>query len=259
MKNFLLFSTLFASLLFIVNCSKNSTSTAGGTGTATTTSVCGPGYSFVNGQCVNPYGQSAGAQDFALGFWADNHTGLTSINITNINLMKQLFKLGMGVCDLASNNYGLANCDAYISGQTDVVMQLPSNFVVAAGNTTNALITIFAYPKNNPYFNYQASFGSWWQVLGGIVGVYIPDTNYYSGAYRNPLQILTNVSMTNNNQGFSASGYGDAWTGYNQTLVTVEVLNGNQNSTTFNYSLKIGGVEAARGTMKRCNYTNCGI
>ena len=259
MKNLLLFSTLFASLFFIVNCSKNSSSTAGATATATANGVCPSGYSFVNGQCLNGNGQSGGAQDFALGFWADNHTGLTSINITNINLMKQLFKLGMGVCDLASNNYGLANCDSYIQGQTDVIMQLPSNFVVAAGNTTTALITVFAYPKNNPYFNYQASFGSWWQVLGGLVGVYIPDTNYYSGAYRNPLQIQTNVSMTNNNQGFSASGYGDAWTGYNQTLVTVEVLTGTQNSASFNYSLKIGGVEAARGTMKRCQLTNCGI
>jgi hypothetical protein len=257
MKNFLLFSTLFSALFFVVNCSPKANSTAG-TANATINSACPAGQYYSNGQCYNGDGSTGSAFNFSLGFWADNYSGYTSLQITNVNLMKQLYKLGMGVCDLASNNYGLANCDAYIQGQTDIILQFPSNFSVSTGGTTAALVTVFARPAYNPYFNYQAS-GSWWSVVGSVFGVYIPDTKYYSGAYRNPLQIQTNVSSINNNSGFSVSGYGDAWTGYNQTLITIDVANGNENSSYADFILKIGGQEAARGRMSKCQTINCGI
>ncbi|MGZ3725735.1 MAG: hypothetical protein ACXWQQ_08035 [Pseudobdellovibrio sp.] len=262
MKNLLLITSLFASLFFIVNCSPNKSST-GSVGTATAQSACPAGYSYVNGQCYYGTSSTSANYNYSLGFYADNHTNYgSSIQITNVALMKQLFKLGMGVCDLASNNYGLANCDAYIQGQLDIVVQFPADFNVTTSTSESALVTIFAYPAYNAYYNYQASFGSWWQVLGGIAGIYIPDTNYYSGAYRNPLQIQMQASPINSNQGFSATGYGDAWTGFNQTLVTVEVTSGNPgNSSTsyFNYNLKIGGQTAATGRMIRCQTMNCGI
>jgi hypothetical protein len=119
---------------------------------------------------------------------------------------------------------------------------------------------VFARPRQNQHYNYQASFGSWWQVAGSFFGIYIPDNKYYSGAYRNPLQVPMGVSAANNNQGFQASGYGDAWTGYSRTLLTVEVLNGNiSTSQTLDFKLKIGGQEAAIGRMSRCQTANCGI
>lgn len=259
MKNFLLYSTLFASLLFVVNCAPNKSASNSNNGIATANGACQAGYYYSNGQCYYGSGSTAANYSMGNGFWADNHTGLTSLQVTNPTLMKQLYKLGMGVCDRGSNNYGQANCDYYIQGQTDIVIQFPTD---GAASPSSALVTIFAYPRYNATFNYQASTGPWWATLGNALlgGNYIPDPKYYSGAYRNPLQIQMSASPTNNNAGFQASGYGDAWSGYNQTLVTIEVLSGNVNSSsTLNYNLKIGGTTVATGRMNRCQTLNCGI
>lgn len=263
MKRLLLFSTLFASLAFLVNCSNKSSNSAG-TANAYTNGACPAGYYYSNGQCYGGNGATNPFYNYSLGFYADNYSSVGSyFQVTNttsgIKAMKDLLKYGMGVCDLASNNYGLANCDAYIQGWFDVIIQLPSDFNVSNGGTASALVTIAARPQQNPYYNYQASFGSWWQVAGALFGVYIPDTNYYSGAYRNPLQIQAGVSPINNNAGFSINGYGDAWTGYANTIVTVEVENGNQSSNYVDFKLKVGGQEAARGRMAKCQTPNCGI
>jgi hypothetical protein len=260
MKNLLLLSTLFASLFFIINCSPNRSSNGNVGAIATTNGACPAGYWYSNGQCYNGSGQLPSQFGYNNGFYADNYSGYSSLQITNPTLMKQFFKLGMGVCDLASNNYGVANCDYYVTGQTDLIIQFPNN--VASGSTVpaEALVTVFARPRQNQHYNYQASFGSWWQVAGSFFGIYIPDNKYYSGAYRNPLQVPMGVSAANNNQGFQASGYGDAWTGYSRTLLTVEVLNGNiSTSQTLDFKLKIGGQEAAIGRMSRCQTANCGI
>lgn len=256
MKNLLLIAGLFASLFVIVNCAPNK-SNQNNPANASAFGACPAGYYYSNGQCYTGNGTSTPAgYNYNNGFYADNYSGFASLQITNVNLMKQLYKLGMGVCDRATNTYGQANCDYYIQGQTDIILQFPTS---GSAVPESALVTIFAKPKYNPYYNYQASFGSWLQVAGAFFGIYIPDTNYYSGAYRNPLQIQMASSAINNNQGFSASGYGDAWTGYNNTLVTIEVLNGNVNSQYLDYSLKIGGQEAAKGRMSRCQTFNCGI
>lgn len=259
MKNLLLLSTLFASLLFVINCSPNRSSNGNVGAIATTNGACPAGYWYSNGQCFNGNGQTPSNYSYNIGYYADNYSGYSQLQIVNPDLMKQLYKLGMGVCDRASNNYGLANCDYYVTGQTDIIIQFPSTYTASNAVPTEALVTVFARPRNNPYYQYQASFGSWWQVAGSFFGIYIPDTNYYSGAYRNPLQVPMAVSATNNNQGFQASGYGDSWTGYSQTIVTVEVLNGNLSSNTLNFNLKIGGQTAATGRMSRCQTPNCGI
>lgn len=258
MKNFILLSTLFASLFFVVNCSNKSNNTAG-TANATANSACPAGYYYSAGQCSNGNGQAGAGYNYSLGFYSDNYSGYSSFQITNVTLMKDLLKLGMGVCDRASHTYGAANCDYYIQGWWDVIIQLPQDFNVANGGTTSALVTVAVRPQQNQYYSYQASFGSWWQVAGAVLGVYIPDTNYYSGAYRNPLQIQTNLSGINNNAGFSLTGDGAAWTGYEHTLITIEVANGNANSQYVDYILKIGGQPAARGRMAKCQQMNCGI
>lgn len=259
MKNFLLLSTLFASLFFIVNCSNKSSTNTAGTANATANGACPAGYYYSNGQCHNGDGTTNSSFNYNVGFYANNfgYGGNNTFTVTNITLMKQLFKLGMGVCDRASNNIGQANCDTWVTGQTEIIVQMPQGF--ASNSNSSAIVTIFAQPRINNGFNYTGSSGPWWQVLAGAAGIYLPDPKYYSGAYRNPLQIQSQLSLINNNQGFSVSGYGDAWTGYYQTVVTVEVTNGNENSSYADYILKVGGTEAARGRMARCQLQNCGI
>lgn len=257
MKNFLLLSTLFASLFVVVNCAPNRSANSTGN-QATAAGACPSGTYYSNGQCFNSDGSINGASyNYSVGYYADNYSGFSSLQITNPNLMKQLYKYGMGVCDRGSNNYGQANCDYYITGQTDIIVQFPND---GQAVPSNALITIFARPRYNQYFNYQASAGPWWATLiSGVTGVYIPDPKYYSGAWRNPLQIQAGAAAINNNNGFQVSGYGDAWTGYNSTLLTIEVTSGNLNSSSLNYVLKVGGQQVAVGRMSRCQNVNCGI
>jgi hypothetical protein len=232
-----------------VNASANSTTTNG---------ACPAGYWYSNGQCYGSNNTIMPANyNFSNGFYADNYSGTSTITVTNTTKMKEFFKLGMGVCDRAANNYGQANCDYYVQGQMDIILQFPSYM------NGYAVATIIARPASNPYYNYQAQFPNGWGLLGIAVGyftgVYIPDTTYYTGAYRDPLQLQMAVSPINNNAGFQATGYGDYWTGLNQTLISIKVDNGNVNSTNFNYKFMVSGQEAAKGSMVRCQTMNCGL
>lgn len=261
MKNILLTSTLLASLLLTgCNPGNQTTGNVGATATATTNSACPAGSWYQNGQCYNANGVVSSAFSFSNGFFADNYSGYSSLSMVNISKMKELFKLGMGICDRGEKNYqniGSANCDYFTSGYVDMILQFPPQM------NGNALITIIAQPKVNPYYNVSGQLPSGWGLLGialgWATGYTIPDPTYYQGATRNPLQIQAAVSLINDSAGFVAQGYGDAWTGLNQTLVTVEVASGSANSTSLNYTLKIGGVAAATGTMARCQYQNCGL
>lgn len=256
MKNLILATSLLASLLF-VGCGPQNQTTGNVNATVTSNGACPAGYWYTNGQCYNGTSSIPSNFNYNTGYYADNWSGTTSLQVTNNQKMKDLYKLGMGVCDRAANTYGQASCDYYITGYTDLIVQFPNQL------NGNALVTIIARPRQNPYFNYQAQLPNGWGLLGTAIGmftgIYIPDPTYYQGAYRNPLQVQMAVSPINNSQGFSASGYGDAWTGLNQTLITIEVQNGNTNSTNLNYVLKIGGVAAAQGVMTRCQYQNCGL
>lgn len=256
----LLTSTLFASLLFVGACSPENQSNGNVGATATTNSACPAGYWYSNGQCFNGTNTTNSAFNFSSGYYADNYSNTSTLTMVNTTKMTELFKLGMGICDRGEKNYqniGSANCSYYISGYVDIILQFPPQM------NGNALITIIAKPKTNPYYNYSGQLPSGWGLLGialgYVTGYTIPDPSYYQGATRNPLQIQAAVSQINNSTGFAAQGYGDAWTGLNQTLVTIEVASGSANSTTLNYTLKIGGVAAATGSMSRCQYQNCGL
>ncbi|AGH96335.1 hypothetical protein [Pseudobdellovibrio exovorus] len=256
MKKLFWASTLLAGLL-LTGCGPNTKTTGNVGATATSNSICPVGYWYSNGQCYNG-NNATGAGDFLNnGMYSDNYSNTTTLRITNIEAMKKLFKQGMGVCDRAANNYGQANCEAYIQGYTDIILLLPST------TSGTALATIIARPKQDPYFNFYGQLpngrGLLGLALGWITGIYIPDYSYYQGAYRNPLQIQMAVSPINQNQGFQATGYGDAWTGLNQTMVTLQVANGSVNSTNVSYTLFIGNTAAAQGTMKRCQAANCGL
>ncbi len=269
MKKVLLTSSLLASLLF-VGCSPENQTNGNVGATATTNSACPAGSWYQNGQCYNSNGTSNSTFNFNNGYYADNYSGTSSLALVNGDKLKELFKLGMGICDRGAKNYqnlGSANCSYYVSGtapsQTlvafmDIILQFPQQL------NGNALITIIAKPKVSPYgVTYSGQLPSGWGLLGialgYVTGYTLPDPTYYQGAMRNPLQIQAAVSPINNSTGFVAQGYGDAWTGLNQTLVTVEIGTGSANSTSLNYVLKIGGAPAATGVMSRCQYQNCGL
>lgn len=259
MKTLLRAFTLLASLFFL-GCDQGSQSNGNVGAVATANGACPAGYWYSNGQCSNGSNTINSTFNFSNGYFADNYSGYSSFTMTNVTKMKELFKLGMGVCDRGDKNYqnvGSANCDYYVAGYIDVILQFPPQL------NGNALITIIAKPKVNPYVNYSGQLPSGWGLLGialgYVTGYSFPDPSYYQGPYRNPLQIQAALSPINNSAGFVAQGYGDAWTGLNQSLVTIEVASGSANSTTLNYVFKIGGVTAANGTMARCQYQNCGL
>lgn len=224
------------------------------------TTACGAGYTYYNNGCypINGNGQVVNPNYvYTNGFYADNYSGTSRIQVVNGGAMREFFKLGMGVCDRAASNYGLASCDSYIGGYMDMIIQFPSQ----ANN--NLLATFIAKPRYNPYFNYQAQFPSGWGLLGlatGMVtGVYLPDPKTYTGAYRNPLQLEMAVSLINNSQGFEARGYGDYWTGLNRTVIAIQVPQGKVENQSFNFNFLVKGQVAAQGTMSKCRTLNCGL
>lgn len=255
MKSSSLISTLLIGLLF-AGCDPGNRTNGSVGAIATTNGACPVGSWYSNGQCYNGTGTTNSAFNFGNGHYADNYSGTTRLKIVNATKMTEFYKLGMGVCDRAHKNIGQANCSYYLSGYTDIILQFPTQ--------TNdvALLTVIARPRTSSV-NYSGQIPSGWGLLGIALGYttghFLPDPSYYQGAYRNPLQIQMAVSPINNSTGFSAQGYGDAWTGLNQTLVTIEVANGNKNSVNLNYAFKIGGVTAAQGTMTQCRVVNCGL
>jgi|GEM_PF-4388610 len=263
MKSLLLLTAGVFTSLLLVGCDPGNRTNGNVGAIATANGACPAGYWYSNGQCSNGNSTINSAFNFSNGFYADNYSGTTRLNIVNSTKMREFFKLGMGICDRAEKNYqniGSANCSYYLSGYTAIVLQFPPQL------NGSALVTVIAEPKTNPYVNYTGQLPSVANMLGMIVGYatgysvpYIPDTSYYQGAYRNPLQIQMTTSAINNSAGFITQGYGDAWTGLNQTVVAIEVTNGSANSTNLNYSFKVGGVIAATGTMTRCQTQNCGL
>lgn len=265
MKKLMLASSIIASVLFAGCPPSNRTDGTVGA-TATTNGACPAGYWYSsNGLCTNGVTTISSAFSYNTGFYADNYSGGSArLSIVNQDAMKQFLKYAMGVCDRGQYDYqnlGTADCSYFINGYTDIIIQFPPQL------TGNALLTVIARPRTNPFINYSGQLPSIWGMLGLAIGyttgIYVPDfSTTYQGPYRNPLQIQMNVSPINNNAGFLAQGYGDPYYGSyppEQMVVGVEVANGNANSTTMNYSFKVKGVTAATGVLARCQFQNCGL
>ena len=222
--------------------------------------ACPVGQYYSNGRCYGGTGVVGNSQiNFNKGFYADNYSGTTRITVVNSLKMKDLFKFGMGVCDRAGGNIGQANCDSYLAGSLDIVIQFPQG---GAANTMMA--TFIARPKYNANYNYTGQYptsteGIFGAILGVTTGIWLPDPQYYTGAYRNPLQLQMVVSAINNSAGFEARGYGDYWTGLNTTVLAIQVPQGKVEDNTFNFNLNVQGTAAAQGTMSRCQLLNCGL
>lgn len=255
MKNLIWASSFLASVMLLSCAGKNNDQPV----PQPTAAVCPVGQYYSNGNCFsqNGFGGPA-AFNLNRGFYADNYSGTSRITVVNAQKMKDLFKFGMGVCDRAANNYGQSNCDSYLTGSFDIIIQFPQS------GTANAMVATFiARPKVNPYFNYQAQIPSGWGLVGAALGmttgIWLPDPNYYTGAQRNPLQVQMIVSQINNSAGFEARGYGDYWTGLNTTVLAIQVPQGKVEDNNFNFNLLVQGTAAAQGVMARCQTLNCGL
>ncbi len=221
--------------------------------------VCAVGQYYSNGACYsqNGYVGNAGV-NLNRGFYADNYSGTSRITVVNATKMKDLFKFGMGVCDRAAYNYGQSNCDSYLTGSLDIIIQFSQT-----GIANSLIATFISQPKVNQYYNYQAQLPSGWGLVGAAIGyttgLWLPDPNYYTGAQRNPLQVQMTVSQINNSAGFEARGYGDYWTGLNTTVLAIQVPQGKAEDANLNFNFQVSGVTAAQGIMSRCQTPNCGL
>ncbi len=257
MKNLAwIFGLLLIGMIYIVGCGSNKAENV-----TPVSAACPIGSYYSGGNCYGATGvPQQAAFAYNTGFYADNYSGTSRITVTNASKMKELFKFGMGVCDRGDRNYqniGQSNCDAYINGSLDIVIQF------APGDTNNMLATFIAKPKVNQGFNFSGQLPSGWGLLGAALGyttgVWLPDPSYYQGAYRNPLQLQMVVSAINNSAGFESRGYGDYWTGLNRTLFAIQVPQGKAEDFTFNFNFLIGGTTAAQGVMRRCQTLNCSL
>jgi len=247
---------LAVATLVLSSCGKNNTSN---TDNPQANQACAAGYFYTNNMCYPLGGGNPQAAGFTYGngFYADNYSNTSVLRIVNAVQMKEFFKQAMGVCDRAALNYGQAACDAYVAGQMDIIIQFPNS------KNSSLLATFIAQPKYNPYANYQATLPSGWGLLGlalgATTGIYLPDPKQYNGAYRNPLQLEMAVSAINNSTGFEARGYGDYWTGYNRTLLALQVPQGKIEDSSLNFNFQILGQTAAQGTFTRCRTQNCNL
>ena len=222
--------------------------------------TCPVGTTYYNGACYTGNGgyvQPSGVS-YQNGFYADTYSGTSQLQIVNGAKMQEFFQYGMGVCNRAGGaSGGYYGCDAYVGGSMDMIIQFPPS----GGNSL--LATFVAQPRVNPYFNYGYQLPSGWGALGmalGLVtGVYLPDPKQYNGVYRNPLQLQLAVSLINNSVGFSANGYGDAWSGLNRTKITIEVPQGKMQDNQLPFIFKVGDQAAAQGSFTRCQRANCGL
>lgn len=257
MKNLVwIFGILVIGMIYLAGCGSNKNENQ-----IPPTAACPMGTYYSNGQCFGATGVPQSASfAYTYGFWADNYSGMTRLNFTNSAKMKEFFKHGMGVCDRGSHNYqniGQANCDYYLSGSMDIIIQF------STANSANMLATFIAKPRVNNGWNYSGQLPSGWGLLGAALGyatgIYLPDPSYYQGTYKPVLQLQMAVSNINNSAGFEARGYGDYMSALNRTMMAIQVPNGKLESQSFNFNFIIGGVTAAQGVMSRCQTNNCSL
>jgi hypothetical protein len=78
-----------------------------------------------------------------------------------------------------------------------------------------------------------------------------------AGAYLPRLPLNMNVSVTNNYQGFEASGYGDIRTKANRSLIQVQIPQGKMEDATFPYRVAYRGQVILTGQFVRCGTADC--
>lgn len=275
MKHYLYLALGSLILAGLVACGKSSTDNT------VQAPACGvDGYVFYNGACIpqtsivglNAFGQCPsgysvnGAYCYptnvagipgaiaGIGFYSDNYCGRSGVNIVSgkQQLFKEFLKEAMGVCDRASSNGGIYNCDTYVGGLFDVVLQAPSAL------SGQAQATFRAAPRNN----FAGGWGQWGYQLPSLGELFfgIPSSRTYYGAYMPNMAINMVVSNYNNNQGFEVRGNGNLFSAANRSLIQIKVSNGKLDSPLpIDYQLLFKGDVMATGRMNRCQSIDCGL
>jgi len=242
MKKFIFLTAGFLVSALVVACGSNSSDS-----TNNTVIQCPAGSTFQNGYCIGANGGVV--QTGSVGFYSENWHD-RSLTISNGSGLREFLKNAMGVCDRNHSNGGLADCSAWMSGAFDIVMQTPNT------QTNSVQVTFRAKPKVNPNAYYSYSLPSAGQLAGAIFGFPVVGS---ATAVRNPLQLNMTVSVTNNNQGFEARGYGDFYTAANRSLLQVQIAKGKLEDSRFDYRLAYRGEVIVTGTFVRCNTADCGL
>ncbi|MBC7741648.1 MAG: hypothetical protein H7061_05610 [Bdellovibrionaceae bacterium] len=260
MKNLLGLAGLLLVSAFFVGCGDKGNDNNNNNNNNNVAGPCPAGSFYSSSGCIGVNGGPPTQPTFQLnnGFYADNWTNTTGITIVNSQKMKDFFKFGMGVCDRAAYNGGTSACDSYTGGRLDMIIQFPSNGI------NMAIATIIAQPRQQSWGSYQYQLPSGWGFLGAALGyatgIWLPDPKYYQGVERNPLRIENMaVSIINNSAGFEARGYGPGGSAMAGTLLSIQVPQGKMEDASFKFNFLVGDTAAARGTMRRCQYPNCGL
>lgn len=220
------------------------------------------------GACIDPlngqvYGQPVGQY---LSFYSQNWDGsnnpsfqyvysynayapVKNMSVVNSSVYQVFLKKAMGVCDRGQTNGGTASCSQWANGGLDFVLQV--------GNITSsqARLTIRAWPQQNSYYNYNYSFPNAGQLLASFFGFPVFSN---AGIYLNPLSLDLTLSPINNSAGFEGRAYGDYNSMANRSLMQLQVATGKLENSTFQYKFFFEGSEFARGSFQKCQTVDCG-
>lgn len=196
------------------------------------------------GQRLGFYAQSTNFAQY-MPYWANPTARLNSRAG-----WRTMLKEAMGVCDRDNSNGGLADCNQWINGMHDLVIQFD-------GTSANAVrMTVRTYPIVNPWYSYTYSFPTLEQFFAGLVG--FPTTWNNSGVF-NPMILNATVWPVNNSQGFEIRAQApSASLSWNQVL-QLQVANGKFEDQQFDFKLFFKAALVADGTMVRCLSQNCGL
>jgi hypothetical protein len=224
---------------------------------------CPIGSTFINGGC---YGQNNLLVSNGIAFKTDNFD-LRNMNVANSSIFRNFLKETLAVCDRADITYGTANCDAYLSGYAQIILQTLGTNASAARLTIEVQPRIYNY-NSYGYSTYYASLpnagqaatcGITW-LLTGYCMTY-PTANQMQ-VPRNPLALDLTVSVINNSQGFEGRAYGAQGTISQNHLIQFMVPNGKLQDASFDYQLAYRGQSQGTfltGRMARCNDAGCGV
>lgn len=219
----LLIALVFSGLLSACSNSSNSNNSSA----AVSTITCPVGTSLQNNVCVTANGTVVSGINTSgiVGYYSDTWDGQNLLSITDQTDFNAFLRDAMVICD----QDGMAPCSYWNGGPFDVVMQEPN----PGSNTVQVVFRVRPPQGMVPY-------------LGNGTAV---------------LQLSNMpVSLTNNNTGFEARGYGNMNTPANRTLFQVQVATGQLGQTTaFGWRLAYNGSVIASGTFAPCTTAACGL
>jgi hypothetical protein len=253
MKSFFVYTLLLAISLVLSACGGGG---SGSSGTSAPT-VCPAGYTPSNGGClpINGYTPLVPRSSLSTAFYAQTKHQYLTLGYANTstyspnNNFKQLLQKAMGVCDRNNKDYGMNDCNAWLNGLNDLVIEFPNS----AAST--AKVVFRSYPYQSPYYSYGFSLPSLKEFFLGLAGFYVGNL---AGFY-NPMILDMAVWPVNDSKGFQLQGpapdISEAW----NKLIVIRVDTGKIEDTTFNFKLLIDETQIASGKFVRCVTASCGI